>query len=79
MTHCHVVGYELSSGSGGGEVAMAPPGPVKISHKKMAAEGGRIGFMFLAPSLPGRWILYWNFNVIVIHCTDDCYLSGNMI
>ena len=23
-----------------------PPGPVKISHKKMAAEGARIYFMF---------------------------------
>ena len=39
-----------SSGSGGGaEGAMAPPGPVKIGHKKMATEGGRIDFMFLGP------------------------------
>ena len=29
-----------------------PPGPVKISHKKMAAEGGRIDFMFLGPPPP---------------------------
>ena len=35
-----------------------PPGPVKISHKKMATEGGRIDFMFLGPRLPGRWIRY---------------------
>ena len=42
-----------SSGSrGGAKGAMAPPGPVKIGHaKKMAAEGGRIDFMFLAPPL----------------------------
>ena len=26
------------------------PGPVKISHKKMATEDGRIDFMFLAPA-----------------------------
>ena len=26
-----------------------PLGPVKISHKKMAAKGSRIDFMFLAP------------------------------
>ena len=24
----------------------------------MAAEGGRLDFMFLAPPLPGRWIRY---------------------
>ena len=42
----------------GAEGAMAPPpGPVKIGHKKMAAKGDRIDFMFLGPSpLPGRWI-----------------------
>ena len=26
---------------------MLPPWPVKISHKKMAVEGGHIDFMFL--------------------------------
>ena len=31
-----------------GGLAM-PPGPVKISHKKMAAKGGRVDFMFLGP------------------------------
>ena len=31
---------------------MAPPGPVKISHKKNAAKGGRIDFMFLGPPPP---------------------------
>ena len=43
--------YEYSSASRG-ERAMPPPpppGPVKISHKKMAVEGSRIDFMFLAP------------------------------
>ena len=49
-----------SSGSRGGEGAIAPPGPVKIGHKKkMAPEGSRIDFMFLGPPLPGRWIRYW--------------------
>ena len=37
---------------GGAEGAMAPPGPVKIGHKKMATEGGRIDFMFLGPPPP---------------------------
>ena len=31
-----------------------PPGPVKISHKKMAVEGGSIDFMFFAPL---TWLL----------------------
>ena len=35
-----------------------PPGPVKISHKKMAAKSGHIDFMFLGPPLPGHWICY---------------------
>ena len=34
-----------------GQGSHAPPRPVKISHKKMAAEGGRIDFMFLGPPL----------------------------
>ena len=39
-----------SSGSGGGQGRHTPPpGPVKISHKKMAVEGGSIDFMFFAP------------------------------
>ena len=29
-----------------------PPGPVEISHKKMATEGGRIDFMFLGLPYP---------------------------
>ena len=40
---------------GGAEGAMAPS-PVQISHKKMAAKGGHIDFMFLAPLPPRRWI-----------------------
>ena len=36
---------------GGAEGAMAPS-PVQISHKKMAAKGGHIDFMFLAPPPP---------------------------
>ena len=34
---------------GGAEEAMPPPSPVQISHKKMAAKGGHIDFMFLGP------------------------------
>ena len=49
---------------GGAEGAMAPPGPVKIGHKKMATEGGRIDFMFLGPPLPGRWIRYCNAHLM---------------
>ena len=29
-----------------------PPSPVEISHKKMAAKGGPIDFMFLGPPYP---------------------------
>ena len=48
---------------GRGEGACAPPGPVKISHKRMATKGGSIDFMFLAPHPcpppnTGRWIHY---------------------
>ena len=39
----------VSIGSKVAEEAVAP-GPVKISHKKMAAFGGHIDFMFLSPS-----------------------------
>ena len=44
---------------GGGRGGHAPPGPIKLVIKKMAAEGGRIDFMFLdPPPLPGHWIRY---------------------
>ena len=44
----------------GGPRGHGPLGPVKIGHKKMATEGGRIDFMFLGPPpLPGQWIRYW--------------------
>ena len=41
----------ISIGSRVAEEAIAP-GPVKISHRKMAAFGGHIDFMFLDPSYP---------------------------
>ena len=58
---------------GGGKGAIAHPGPVKISHKKMAAKGGCMDFMFLGPYLrPGHWIRYC--------VTPVCTLShGNII
>ena len=40
-----------------------PPGPVKISHKKLAAEGDSIVFMFLAPPPPPLTrplVRYWS-------------------
>ena len=43
--------YLVSVADPGGEGAMAPPGPVKISHKKMAPKGAHIDFMFLGPPL----------------------------
>ena len=40
-----------------------PPGPVKIRHKKMATERGRIDFIFLGPlPLTQRRIRYWDNN-----------------
>ena len=40
----------LVADSGGRGHGRAPlPGPVKISHKKMATKGSRIDFMFLTP------------------------------
>ena len=42
----------------GGEGATPLSGPIKISHEKVAAKGGRVDFMFLAPPPPGRWIRY---------------------
>ena len=36
----------------GGRGSHAPPGPVKITPKKMATKGGHIDFMFLAPPYP---------------------------
>ena len=45
----------ISSGSAEDKGAMAAAlGPVKISHKKMAAKGGSIDFAFFAPLPPTR-------------------------
>ena len=45
---------------GGAEGAMAPPGPVKISHKKDGRQRRSHRFHVSWPPLPGRWIRYWN-------------------
>ena len=44
----------------GGQGGHAPPWPVKIGQKKMAAERGRLYFMFMAHALWSFWIRYWN-------------------
>ena len=54
-------GIQSVADKGGPRGPWPPPGHVKIGHKKMATEGGRIDFMFLSPPLPGRWIRYWQF------------------
>ena len=33
----------------------------------MATEFGHIDFMFLGPSLPGRWIRYWSLVPLIHH------------
>ena len=43
-----------SSGSGGG--GGRGPYPYLVSHKKMAAIGSCIDFMFLGLAIPSRWI-----------------------
>ena len=54
MCLARAVVASVADPGGGAEGAMAPPGPVKIGHKK----DGHIDFMFLGPPLPGRWIRY---------------------
>ena len=51
---------------------MPPYGPVKISHKKMAAKSGSINFMFLPPPhLAVRYatgpLLWWLLSPAPIH------------
>ena len=54
-----------------GRAPWHPPRPrpcKKIVIKKMAAKGGRIDFMFLAPHpLPGHWIRYWSLQIILVY------------
>ena len=45
---------------GGAEGAMAPPGPVKIGHKKDGRQRQPHRFHVSRPPLPGRWIRYCN-------------------
>ena len=56
-----LIKHLYSNGSGGGRASgpCPTPGPVKISYKKdkMAAEGGRIEFMFLMFLMPPTWPL----------------------
>ena len=39
---------------------MAPPGPVKIGHKKDGHQRRPRRFHVSRPPLPGRWIRYWS-------------------
>ena len=41
---------------------MAPPGPVKIGHKKDCRRRRPHRFHVSRPPLPGRWIRYWTTN-----------------
>ena len=52
---------------------MAPPGPVEISHKKMATKGDRIDFMFLGPPYPAAGSATAFINLVfrfLIHCYE---------
>ena len=62
-------GHVISSGSRG-RGGHAPPGPVKIIIKKMAAKGGHIDFMFLDPSPQPLDPL------LVIHVIGPCPLAN---
>ena len=56
---CSALIEENSSGSRGAEGAMAPAGPVKISHKKDGHQRQPHRFhVSRPPPLPGRWIRY---------------------
>ena len=52
----------------GGEGAMAP-WPCKISHKKMAAKGGCIDFMFLTP-------ITWSLDPLLRAYSFECLMSS---
>ena len=48
----HGVQVQKAVADPGGRGGHCPPGPVNIGHKKMAADGGCIDFMFLDPPYP---------------------------
>ena len=53
LSHTKIGKYQYRIQGGQEGHAPPPPGPVKISHEKMATKGGHIDFMLLGPSLPG--------------------------
>ena len=57
------------SGGSGEARDHAPPGPVKISHNKMAAKGGRIDIMFLAHPLDPLLVFMTCWNMYTYFCT----------
>ena len=60
---------------GGAEGAMAPPGPVKIGHKKDGHRRRPHRFHVSRPPLPGRWIRYCYMNRVAKYPGN---LAGNV-
>ena len=60
-----VMNFQMESSGSEGDKGVMAPGPVKISHKKMAAKSARIDFMFLGPSptWPLDALLRWMTNL----------------
>ena len=74
--------WETVADPGGAEGAMAPPGPVKIGHKKDGRRRRLHRFhVSRPPPLPGRWIRYWEnipkVNVSAIQVATVSIKEGN--
>ena len=68
-----VVDCDLNFSSGsGGRGGHAPPGPVKISHKK----DGCLDFMFLGPPYPAAGSAT-EFTQLLNGAEFECYVEGN--
>ena len=67
---------ETAADPGGGQGGHAPPPvPVKTSHKKMAAIGGPLYFMFLAPPLTILDPMLRN-QLCIVHFEGIIYNAG---
>ena len=56
-----------------------PRSPVEISHKKMAAKGGHIDFMFLGPSPPLPHPAAGSDAVAIGVACDGTFTKGNNV